>query len=119
MCGQTRLLSITGSIFSVLIFCLCIIVITQCIIHLGSNFKIVMVFKTVKGTGTGEIDLVILTQDGVPVGNNELSEELKPGQYQVSWDAQAKPDPRCDPTQQICEMWLPGNYTAEVGTLMS
>ena len=78
-----------------------------------------MVFKTMNGTGTGEIDLLILTQDGIPVGQNDLSEERPPGQYEVTWSAQAKPDPSCDPTQQPCEMWLPGNYTVHVCTLMS
>ena len=75
-----------------------------------------MVFQTVKGTGTGEIDLLIETQDGIPVGENDLSEEHAPGQYSATWNTQAKPDPSCDPTQQPCEQWLPGNYTVHVGT---
>ena len=67
------------------------------------------------GTGTGEIDLLILTQDGIPLGDDTLSEPLKPGSYNVTWNVQAKPDPRCDPTQEPCEQWLPGNYTVDVG----
>ena len=75
-----------------------------------------MLFQTQNGTGTGEIDLLINTQDGLPVGENELNEPLKPGTYNVTWSAKAKADPNCDPTQGPCEMWLPGNYTANVGT---
>ena len=74
-----------------------------------------MQFNTVKGTGTGEIDLLILTADGIPVGQNELMEPQQPGTYNVSWSVQAKPDPNCDPTQQICEMWEVGKYQANVG----
>ena len=75
-----------------------------------------MVFDTRNGTGTGEIDLLINTADGIPVGENELSEPLNPGSYNVTWHVDAKPDPNCDPTQQLCEQWVPGNYTANVGT---
>ena len=74
-----------------------------------------MLFDTMNGTGTGEIDLLINTVDGIPVGDNELSEPLKPGSYNVTWTVHAKPDPHCDPTQEPCEEWLPGNYTANVG----
>lgn len=28
---------------------------------------------------------------------------------------QAQPDSNCDPSQGPCEMWLPGNYTVEIG----
>ena len=75
-----------------------------------------MLFDTKNGTGTGEIDLLINTVDGIPVGDNELSEPLKPGSYNVTWTVHARPDPHCDPTQGPCEEWVPGNYTANVGT---
>ena len=42
-------------------------------------------------------------------------EPQSPGAYMLSWKIQAKPDPNCDPTQQPCEEWLPGNYSAQVG----
>ena len=86
---------------------------------LGTEFKIEMLFMTKNGTGTGEIDLDIDTVDGIPVGENELEEPLPPGTYNVTWTAKAKPDPKCDPTQEPCEEWVPGNYTVHVGTLVN
>lgn len=84
-------------------------------IYTGSKFVIELIFQTHNGTGTGEIDLLIDTQDGIPVGEDELMEELAPGAYNVTWAIHAKPNPNCDPTQNPCEEWLAGNYTANVG----
>ena len=84
-------------------------------LHVGSTFTINMQFHTVSGTGMGKIDLVILTVDGIPVGQNQLIEPQQPGTYNTKWSIQAKPDPNCDPTQQGCEMWEVGNYQANVG----
>ena len=84
-------------------------------LHVGSTFTINMQFHTVSGTGMGKIDLVILTVDGIPVGQNQLMEPQQPGTYNTKWSIQAKPDPNCDPTQQGCEMWEVGNYQANVG----
>lgn len=81
----------------------------------GSKFDITMTFKTNNGTGTGEIDLVIHTKDGIPLAQSKLMVPQDPGSYNVKWEGTAAPDPNCDPTQGPCEMWLPGNYTAEVG----
>ena len=81
----------------------------------GSKFRVELLFQTKNGTGTGEIDLLINTVDGIPVGENELEEPLKPGAYSVSWTIDAKPNPNCDPSQELCEEWLPGNYIANVG----
>lgn len=80
----------------------------------GDKFVVTMIFDTMNGTGTGEIDFLIQTVDGIPVGNNDLSEPLAPGSYNVTWHMRAKPDPNCDPTQNFCEEWVPGNYTAQV-----
>lgn len=66
---------------------------------------------TKNGTGTGEVDLFIRTQDGFPVAENELMEPLAPGTYNASWSVQAVPK-GCE--QGPCEEWLPGNYTAIV-----
>lgn len=84
------------------------------VVPYGSDFEIDMAFQTTKGTGTGEISLLILTVDGIPIGDTELSEPMDPGSYDVTWKVTAAPDRNCDPTQQPCEMWLPGNYTARV-----
>lgn len=81
----------------------------------GSAFEITMSFKTLNGTGTGEIILVIHTQDGIPLGQTHLTEPQQPGTYNVKWDGSAEPNPNCDPTQGPCEMWLPGNYSVETG----
>ena len=35
---------------------------------LGTTFVISMTFTTQKGTGTGEVDVVVETVDGIPVG---------------------------------------------------
>ncbi len=74
-----------------------------------------MSYKTINGTGTGEISLNIETQDLIPIGQSELFIPQNPGTYNVTWNASAKPDPNCDPTQGPCEMWIPGNYSVEVG----
>ena len=50
-----------------------------------------------------------------PAGDFELMEPLSPGTYNISWKAVAKPDPNCDPTQQPCEQWDVGDYTAKAG----
>ena len=84
-------------------------------LHTGSTFHINMQFQTMNGTGTGEIDLLIDTVDGIPVGQNQLIEPLQAGMYNVTWNVDAKPDPNCDPTQQFCEMWEVGAYQANVG----
>ncbi len=81
----------------------------------GDPFEIAMSFKTVNGTGIGEIDMLVHTQDGIPVGQLKISEPHDPGTYTVKWDGEAKPDPDCDPTQSFCEMWIPGNYSVKVG----
>lgn len=81
----------------------------------GSDFEITASYKTVKGTGTGEIQLLIRTQDGLPLGQSNLIDPQDPGSYTVKWDGSAKPDPNCDPTQGPCETWAPGNYSVEVG----
>lgn len=59
--------------------------------------------------------MFIHTQDGVPLGQSNLIEPQQPGSYGAQWSANAEPDPNCDPTQGPCEMWLPGNYSVEVG----
>ena len=59
--------------------------------------------------------MVIHTQDGIPLGQSQLNAPQNPGKYTVRWDGTASPDPKCDPDQGPCEMWVPGNYTVEVG----
>ena len=74
-----------------------------------------MLFQTMNGTGTGEVSFLILTQDGFPVGENELIESLAPGNYNLTLEF--KTHPCTDPSQEPCEMWLPGNYTVRTGEL--
>ena len=83
----------------------------------GSSFEIAMSFKTANGTGTGEIGMDIKTMDGIPLGESELLKPQAPGTYNVKWQAKASPDADCDPTQGPCEMWLPGNYSIDVGKI--
>ena len=86
------------------------------ILYSGSKFNIVMNFTTVNGTGTGEYSVLIKTVDGIPLGQSYLTEPQQPGTYIIKWDVAAKPNPNCDPIQEPCENWLPGNYSASVGT---
>ena len=81
----------------------------------GNKFNIVMNFTTLNGTGTGEYQVLINTVDGIPIGQSFLTEPQPPGTYVIKWDVNARPDPDCDPTQQPCENWQPGNYSANVG----
>ncbi len=74
-----------------------------------------MSFKTVNGTGTGEVDVMIHTVDGIPIGQAKLNTPQPPGTYNYKWTTAAKADPNCDPTQGPCESWMPGNYSAAVG----
>ena len=67
------------------------------------------------GTGTGSYSLFIKTVDGIPIGENFLTEPMDPGTYTPNWGVKAAPDPDCDPTQGPCEMWEPGNYTVQIG----
>eukprot|EP00118_Oscarella_pearsei_P024642 m.306495 g.306495 ORF g.306495 m.306495 type:complete len:265 (+) comp41298_c0_seq1:34-828(+) len=80
----------------------------------GTQFHVVVDYSTEKGTGTGEAIVEISTVDGIPLSDGEIQEEKQPGTYSMTWNVHAKPDPNCDPSQQPCEQWLPGNYTAKV-----
>ncbi|CAL1529115.1 unnamed protein product [Lymnaea stagnalis] len=66
------------------------------------------------GTGTGELFLFIDTVDQIPVEGSFLDEPQAPGTYTPTIDLDAEPDPDCDPTQDFCEEWLPGVYTATI-----
>lgn len=79
------------------------------------DFIITADWFTKNGTGTGEIYLGIKTVDGVPVETSFLQEPQKPGKYTLQIKLNATPDPDCDPTQQECENWYPGNYKVEMG----
>ena len=50
-----------------------------------------------------------LSEDGF------LQEPQAAGSYDKTLKLKAEPDPDCDPTQQPCEMWYPGNYTVIIG----
>ena len=52
------------------------------------------------------------------IGTNKLMAPLQPGTYNATFTTKASTD-GCDPTQDICEEWLPGNYTVDVGELAS
>lgn len=74
------------------------------------QFMLGMTFTSKNGTGTGEIDVVIGTVDGIPVASSFLEEEKPPGSYSMSVKLNAQPNPDCDPSQGPCEEWLPGVY---------
>ena len=52
------------------------------------------------------------------IGANQLMAPLQPGAYNATFTDTAS-DNGCDPSQDICEEWLPGNYTVDVGELAS
>ncbi|MCI3311102.1 saposin domain-containing protein, partial [Escherichia coli] len=65
------------------------------------------------GTGTGELILFVRTVDGIPVEDSILMKASSPSEFPMTQNfvLDAEPDPDCDPTQDFCENWLPGNYT--------
>ncbi|XP_062617063.1 countin-1-like [Saccostrea cucullata] len=77
-------------------------------------FEIDLEYESKNGTGTGEIILECKTVDGIPVEGGFLAQEQPAGQYSQKFNLKAEPDPQCDPTQQPCEQWLPGNYTVKI-----
>jgi hypothetical protein len=80
----------------------------------GTTFAIDFTYVSVNGTGTGELDIGIHTPDHIPLGASFLLEAKKPGTYSEKITVKAEPDPRCDPTQEPCEEWLPGVYNVTV-----
>ena len=50
-------------------------------------------------------------------GNGFFQEAQAGGSYPAAIKLKAEPNPDCDPTQQECEMWLPGNYTVKIGNI--
>ena len=80
----------------------------------GSKFAIETLFISKTGTGTGEIDVSVITVDGFPYGYDDLVQSLTPGGYNITIQDQATPS-GCD--QGPCEEWLPGNYTVVVSKL--
>ncbi|XP_041354573.1 countin-3-like [Gigantopelta aegis] len=73
-----------------------------------------LTYVSKNGTGTGEMVLVIHTVDGIPVETGFLNEPAPAGTYPNVFNLKAQPDPDCDPTQQVCEQWLPGDYTMRI-----
>ncbi|XP_076463460.1 countin-3-like [Babylonia areolata] len=69
-----------------------------------------------KGTGTGELILFVETVDGIPVENGFLLMAQNATAFPVpqAYTLKAEPNPDCDPTQQMCEMWVPGDYVLKV-----
>ncbi|KAL5009318.1 hypothetical protein ScPMuIL_014899 [Solemya velum] len=78
-------------------------------------FIIDIEYSSENGTGTGELAVAIHTVDGIPVGTSFLLEAQEPGTYNDSIQLKAVPDPDCDPTHDICEEWLPSQYTVKTG----
>eukprot|EP00731_Ephydatia_muelleri_P027939 Em0019g812a len=79
--------------------------------HKGAKFAIETLFTSQAGTGTGEIDIQVITVDGFPYGYDDLVQAVSPGAYNITISDQATPS-GCD--QGPCEEWLPGNYTVVV-----
>lgn len=49
-------------------------------------------------------------------GENTILKPVPAGQsVNGGGKIRAAPDPNCDPTQNMCEMWLPGNYSVVLG----
>ena len=57
-----------------------------------------MALKTVNGTGTGELVLIIHTVDKIPLSAQFLYEAKKPGTYTERFSIDTTPDPECDPS---------------------
>jgi len=80
----------------------------------GTEFTIEVEYTSKNGTGTGEMVVGVETVDGIPIANSFLLQPQMAGKYESSIKLSASPDPKCDPTQQPCEEWLPGNYTVSI-----
>ncbi|XP_060081667.1 countin-3-like [Ylistrum balloti] len=78
------------------------------------QFRIDFGYTSANGTGTGEIVLEVQTVDGIPVESGFIHELANPGNYSSSFSLKAEPDPSCDPTQEPCEQWIPGDYGVKI-----
>lgn len=59
--------------------------------------------------------MALLSTHNHVIGDAFLNKQSPPGTYGLKFNIKAEPDPNCDPTQQECEQWLPGNYVVKVG----
>jgi len=80
----------------------------------GTTFSIDFTYVSLNGTGTGEMVVTIHCPDRIPLEGAFLLEAKKPGTYSERITVKAEPDPRCDPTQEPCEQWIPGIYNTSV-----
>ncbi|CAF0759811.1 unnamed protein product [Adineta steineri] len=80
----------------------------------GTTFTFDFAYTSVNGTGTGELDIDIQCPDKIPIGTGFLLEASKAGTYGQKVTVKAEPDPHCDPTQEMCEEWLPGTYNVTI-----
>jgi hypothetical protein len=78
----------------------------------GTTFMLELEYVSVNGTSTGQLGIDIQTVDGLPLGQGFFMEAKPAGTYNLTLSLEAKVDPSCDPMQQPCEEWLPGQYTA-------
>jgi hypothetical protein len=81
----------------------------------GTEFLFDLTYVSLNGTGTGEIYFGIQTVDGIPIEDSILLDAQQAGTFNARLSVISEPDPDCDPDQQDCEEWLPGNYEAQIG----
>jgi len=72
----------------------------------GTTFDISMEFTVTNETGTGEIVIDVFPPDAFPMGDGELNEGFKPGNYAVRFSLQANPSEQ--------EPFTPGVYKVEL-----
>lgn len=77
-------------------------------------FTFSLAYTSNNGTGTGEFAFNVKTLDGVLWGGNFLHMAAPAGKYSRSFELNAVPDPRCDPSKQPCEQWIPGQYDVKL-----
>ena len=77
----------------------------------GAHFAIETLFISKTGTGTGQIDIAVITVDDFPYGYDDLIQSVPPGGYNITITDQATTSGCGD---NPCEQWLPGNYTIVV-----
>ena len=62
------------------------------------------------------LSLAIFSLKIILLGQNTILKPVPAGQsVDGGGKVTAAPDPDCDPTQNMCEMWLPGNYSVVLG----
>ncbi|KAL8622934.1 hypothetical protein ACOMHN_027055 [Nucella lapillus] len=84
--------------------------------RLSRTRSIAFTISSKNGTGTGELILSVQTVDGIPVEDGLLMMATNSSGFPIpeAFSLKAEPNPDFDPSQEMCEMWVPGDYVLRV-----